>query len=424
MTVALEEIIKQEDLDVAPQRMLFKDLVSGGGRNKSGEFLPLGSDVRKPKGEEPPEEPVISQEELDRQRREIIDRETYAKAFAAAEKAAMALGEQMVERELARILPQFESVLRQLDGLPQRVFAGAERFLVETVITLMGELFAHELSVNPQGIANRVQRLLEQSAGRRDIVIYVSPDAVELLQRLGKFEALRIEADPTVAPGSVRMESDFGGLEDNLPQQLADMMAGIRAIFNGRLKTSGCDDVSEVTEDILAAASILPPTVEEAVTEEAVTEEAVTEEAVTEAAVAEAAVAEEAVAEEAVAEEDSPEQPLPQESLYEESEAVSVVEKEPLTGAVPEALAEEIAEEGATDGPPMAMVSPSLRPEEPSLDETLTDENGVVVTEDETEVLSVEELTAGFANMDLPEGSDQPAWLSEENEEPNDDEIS
>ena len=87
-----------------------------------------------------------------------------------------------------------------------------------------------------------------------------------------------------------------------------------------------------------------------------------------------------------------------------------------MTGAEPE--------EGGPDGPPMAMDSPSAQPEEVSYDATVTDENSVVAPEDETGVFSVEELTAGFAAMDLPEGSDQPAWLSEESEEPDDDEIS
>ncbi|MBF0127826.1 MAG: nucleoside triphosphate pyrophosphohydrolase, partial [Magnetococcales bacterium] len=76
--------------------------------------------------------PKIAEEELHQRRLETIEREAYQRAFAAGEEAGLALGEQTMEQEMARLLPQFETVLRQLDGLPRRVFAGAERFLVET----------------------------------------------------------------------------------------------------------------------------------------------------------------------------------------------------------------------------------------------------------------------------------------------------
>ena len=258
MAVFLDGIIKQEALDVLPQRVSFQDLV-GDDRRNQGEmfvrFLPGGRLPERPEEREPPE---ISEEELHQRRLETIERETYQKAFAAGEEAGLALGEQTMEHEMARLLPQFESVLRQLDALPKRVFASAERFLVETAIMMTRELLAHELTINPEEIAHRVRRLLEQSAGRRDIVIHLAPDNAALLQNSGEFESLRIEEDPYMALGSVRMESDFGGIEDNLERQLAEMEAGLRDYLQDRLQASGCDDLALSARQFAERASKRP----------------------------------------------------------------------------------------------------------------------------------------------------------------------
>ena len=249
MTGALDLIVKREDIDVPPQRVLFQDLISGAERNLDHTFQRTQrSGGQESKKEKPPEEPVISLEEEHKRRLEAIEQETYQKTFAAAEKAGLALGEEKKAMEIAQILPQFESVLRQLDGLPQRIFAGVEQFLVETSITLTRELLAHELTVNPQGIVDRVKRILEQSIGRHDIVIHVSPGNAELLRRLGEFDHMSIAADPAVAPGSVRVESDFGGMEDNLEQQLAEMESGIRLYLQDRLDGAGYDDLAAASK--------------------------------------------------------------------------------------------------------------------------------------------------------------------------------
>ncbi|MBF0460716.1 MAG: hypothetical protein HQL87_04895 [Magnetococcales bacterium] len=254
MAVVLDGIIRQEDLDVLPQRVSFRDLVEGG-RNQGDRFVRFLPDGRLPEQPGDRKDPEIPDEELHLRKLEAIERETYQKAFAAGEEAGLALGEQTMEREIAHLLPQFESALRQLDGLPRRIFASAERFLVETAILMTRELLAHELTVNPEGIVQRVRRLLDLAAGRRDIIIYLAPDHAALLQNLAEFEKLRIEADASVAPGSVRMVSDFGGIEDNLERQLAEMETGLREYLQDRLQSSGCEDVAEAARQSAERAS-------------------------------------------------------------------------------------------------------------------------------------------------------------------------
>ena len=244
MADATETIIKREQLGSSLRRVSFRDLVDRKGFIKGEHFVRLKSDGMVPAPKVVPKEPEISQEELNQRRQEQIEREIYQKVFKAAEKSGLEMGEQKMEREINRLLPQFETILRHLDTLPARIIADTERFLVETALLITRGLLGHELSVNPQGVEHRVKRILKHTVGRKDIVISVSPGNVELLQRLDRFKNLRIEADPELAPGSVRMQSDFGGIEDNLESQLQQVEEGIRHYLQDRLRQVGVEDIA------------------------------------------------------------------------------------------------------------------------------------------------------------------------------------
>ena len=443
VTGASEGIVKREDLDVLPQRVLFKDLVSGDGRDDGGKFVRFMSGGRVPKKKAVPKELEITQEEIHRQRLDAIERETYTKTFASAEKAAMALGEEAMEREIARVLPQFEAVLRQLDGLPKRIFAGAERFLVETSIALTRELLAHELTVNPQGIVDRVQRILDQSSGRHEIVIYVSPGNAELLLRLGRFDQLRIEADPNVAPGSVRMESDFGGMEDNLEQQLAEVESGLRSYLQDRLISSGCEDMAEAVENTIKAETIKTPLAEDYQTDQELPVQPVPEQSreVSDAAAVDPLPEQSREAEKvsaatvdplpeqsreverasaatvdpaALAEEHVPRAPLnaaPTEAVVETVSASEFVEGDVTTDSVEAFAAEEPVEESVPTDSVEAFTA-----EEPAEEEGGSTDSVEAAIETSTEEDIADDALAheGFAGADWSQGMAQPAWLSED----------
>ncbi|MBF0308862.1 MAG: hypothetical protein HQL56_04975 [Magnetococcales bacterium] len=199
-------------------------------------FVPLRSDGSRPVPEPEPEIPDIPEEEIRQRRMEKLERETYLRVFAAAEKAGMEMGEQLMRQRMDAVLPRMESILRELEKLPGRVMVSAERFLVETLITLVQELLGHELSVNRQGLQARVRRLLKQVDEANRIVIRVAPEDVDLLAGLPEFATLRIERANNVPPGSVRLESDFGGVEDRLDLQLQTVSDGLRSYLRERLE--------------------------------------------------------------------------------------------------------------------------------------------------------------------------------------------
>ncbi|MBF0370420.1 MAG: hypothetical protein HQL52_13285 [Magnetococcales bacterium] len=216
----------------------YAELVAREAPKRSG-FLPYQADGKLHRPAPPKKPPAIPPEVLEKKRLEKLEKEVYQKAFAAGEKAGLALGEQKMQQEMDLLLPQLQSILDELETLPGRVFAASERFMVETAIVLVRELVAHELSLEPERINARIQRLLTQVANRREVVVHLAPHLAELMGNLNGFENLRFEANPTVPPGSVRVESDFGGVEDNLGSRLQEMESGMRAALVDRLEEQG-----------------------------------------------------------------------------------------------------------------------------------------------------------------------------------------
>lgn len=189
--------------------------------------------------------PPISEEEIQTRRMEQMEREVYQKAFAEGEKTGLEIGQEKMEQQIRALIPQFDNVLRSLDNLPWRIFAASEQFFVETLLSLNRELLAHELSLNPEGVTERIRRIVERSTGRRNITLRVSPGIADILNDIGAFETLEILADETVMPGSVVMESDFGGMEDHLEARLREMETAFRKQLQERLNASADPDIAE-----------------------------------------------------------------------------------------------------------------------------------------------------------------------------------
>ncbi|MBF0455752.1 MAG: hypothetical protein HQL72_13185 [Magnetococcales bacterium] len=228
--------------------------------DKGDHFIRFMPDGTLPSIQEKKEPPPVSEEEIHQRRLEQIEREVYQKAFEEGEKTGLEVGQEKMEKEIRRLIPQLENVLRELDDLPHRVFTASEHFFVETLLSFNRELLAHELSINPEGIAERVRRIMKRSTGRKNIIIRVSPGNAEILQRMDGFKTIEFVADETVLPGSVVMESDFGGMEDNLEMRLREVETALRQQLQERLNQSGLPEIADAARQKAQAEAEAPLT--------------------------------------------------------------------------------------------------------------------------------------------------------------------
>ncbi|MEG3638743.1 FliH/SctL family protein [Magnetococcus sp. PR-3] len=199
-----------------------------------GEFIGYLPNGRLPSLEVEEPEPIIEEEEAELRREEELERELYQRVFAAAEQAGMEAGLRKMEEEMAARVPRLEGIIRDLDGLPQRVFAASEQFMVESCMVLLRELLAHELNVNVDSLKARIHRLMKEVSTRDRMGIHLNPKDVELLGNSASFDGLEIVGDPMVPQGTARLESNFGGIEDDVTDRLAHMEQGIRAFLEER----------------------------------------------------------------------------------------------------------------------------------------------------------------------------------------------
>ncbi|HAT50796.1 MAG: hypothetical protein HQL07_10100 [Nitrospirae bacterium] len=242
------ELIRgEEGQSEALRRLLYSDLLSyQDEQGQTGEtFMRYMPNGRLPVVKREVEVPEIPPEEIQRRRMEEMERALYQKVYAEAEQAGLEIGEQRMQQEINRVLPQLESQIRELDGLPERIFAASERFLVETCLALTRELLAYELSIHPDMIVHRIRRILKHAAGRRNIVLHIAPEVYEIIKDMEDLQGLTLEADARVKPGSVIMDSDFGGLEDLIEEQLREVEIQIRQFLQERLTAGPYGDIAD-----------------------------------------------------------------------------------------------------------------------------------------------------------------------------------
>ncbi|OSM01458.1 FliH/SctL family protein [Magnetofaba australis] len=219
------------------KRVRFSELVNQKSDDPlKGQFVRTMPTGDEPKIETPEDTPQLPDEEVIQRRQEEIEREIYQRVFAAAERAGLEAGQRRMEEEIAQRLPRLEAIIRDLDGLPQRIFAASEQMMVETAITLVEQLVAHEVSINRAGLAERIKRLLKQAAGQGEMAIHVCPEDAEMLRALPTFQSMEVVADASVEPGSVRLENKFGGLEEDLSEQVRLVSDGLRAYLEERME--------------------------------------------------------------------------------------------------------------------------------------------------------------------------------------------
>lgn len=120
------------------------------------------------------------------------------------------------DRQRHRIETAFER-LGEAEGLK------LEQRLRETILTLC-EHALKPLATDPDALAERVSRalgLLRRSADER--IVRLHPDDLALIaDRLS--DGIRVEPDPSMARGELRIETDEGGIEDG-PDQWRRILA-------------------------------------------------------------------------------------------------------------------------------------------------------------------------------------------------------
>lgn len=175
---------------------------------------------------------------LDRVRAEAVKIVVQAQQEAAAirrraelegRQAAMQAVEQVVQKQLATVLPALRQAVEDIGHAKQAWLTHWESSSVHLAAAIAKRLLRGELSRQPQVPLVLVREALELAAGSSQIRIHLNaadlealgPQVQMLLQEMSGLGAAEMIADDGVSRGGCRVETRFGAIDQQFEAQLA-----------------------------------------------------------------------------------------------------------------------------------------------------------------------------------------------------------
>jgi flagellar assembly protein FliH len=152
-----------------------------------------------------------------------LEREAFAKGYAAGERAGVEAGAKRADAMLRRVAQTLEDLAR----LRKTMIRETERQMVQLALTLARRVVTRELSLEPDLVAAMAHVALERLGETAPATIRLNPDdyASLVAHRGDRWEGAQVTVvpDPAVARGGCLVESDFGLVDASLDAQFDEL---------------------------------------------------------------------------------------------------------------------------------------------------------------------------------------------------------
>jgi flagellar assembly protein FliH len=152
-----------------------------------------------------------------------LEREAFAKGYAAGERAGVEAGARRADAMLRRLA----ETLERLSQLRRTIIQQTEQQVVELAVTLARRVVTREISLDPQLVAALAHVALERLGEQAPATIRLHPDdyAAVAAQRGEAWEGAQVSIvpDAAVARGGCQVESDFGLIDAGVHAQLDEL---------------------------------------------------------------------------------------------------------------------------------------------------------------------------------------------------------
>ena len=167
-----------------------------------------------------------------------LERQAYAEGYAAGERAGLEMGRKKAETLVRRI----SGILEDLERFHRRLYASAERDLVDLALAIAGRILHQEVTLRPEAVVAVAREAIRRAVERSRIRVRVHPDDLEILQahkeklleQVEGIKHLTLEADKSVGIGGCVVETPYGDVDARLDQQLEEVARALRALADGR----------------------------------------------------------------------------------------------------------------------------------------------------------------------------------------------
>jgi flagellar assembly protein FliH len=150
-------------------------------------------------------------------------------AQAQGRQAALAEVDQMIQRQLATVIPALRQAILDIHQAKQAWLAQWETAGIHLATEIAKRLIRGELTRQPQIPLTLIREALQLAAGSGSVRVLLNPNdhralqaQVQLLvQEMSGLGETQIIADAAVSPGGCRVETRFGSVDQTFEAQLA-----------------------------------------------------------------------------------------------------------------------------------------------------------------------------------------------------------
>jgi flagellar assembly protein FliH len=151
-----------------------------------------------------------------------------ARARQEGHQAGWEAVEQIVQQQLATVLPALRNVIQDIQHAKQAWLSHWEASAVHVAAAIAQRLVRRELTRQPEITLTLIHEALELAAGSSELRIHlnpadhkqVGPRAEMLIRELSALTTAELVADPEITPGGCRVETRFGIIDQQFEAQL------------------------------------------------------------------------------------------------------------------------------------------------------------------------------------------------------------
>jgi len=168
---------------------------------------------------------------------ERIKQEAYRGAFEQGRREGYREGMAKAEEEGAAIRAQAVDVLKQAEESRRQALESLEQEIVELAVEIAEKLVSAQLKMDPETVLNIAAESLRLVAGRPNVVLYVNPAELELVESrkeelkslLPARTKLQVVADSSILPGGCKVETGQGQVDATMERRREEL---IRALYS------------------------------------------------------------------------------------------------------------------------------------------------------------------------------------------------
>ena len=156
---------------------------------------------------------------------EALERQAREEGYAAGRAEGLMAAQQQLREQMARLDAVYNAAAFPLQALDQQT----EQELARLAMLVARRVIAHELQLSPGLILQAVrQAVAALPAATRELRVHLHPDDLALLREASAAEShWQLLADPQLARGDCRLESERSRLDARVDTRLAAVIDGV-----------------------------------------------------------------------------------------------------------------------------------------------------------------------------------------------------